>query len=91
MYFKFLKLHSCGKRSGDHRRRLISGYVRAGGEIRNPPSRLFLLPTFSFWRDKKKMLSPVPIPGQMSMACHASGGPIFSLRERKDRGEKSAF
>ena len=30
--------------------------------------------------------------GQWSaMACHASGGPIFSLRERKDWGEKSAF
>ena len=24
-------------------------------------------------------------------AGYASGGPIFSLRERKDRGEKSAF
>ena len=28
---------------------------------------------------------------QALMACHASGGPIFSLRERKDWGEKSAF
>ena len=26
-----------------------------------------------------------------SEVCHASGGPVFSLRERKDRGEKSAL
>ena len=27
----------------------------------------------------------------LKLAGSASGGPIFSLRERKDRGEKSAF
>ena len=30
MYFKFFKLLSCGKRSGDHRRRFISGYWGSG-------------------------------------------------------------